>query len=151
MVDPAPILAPVLPSVRLEVEGRSAVSQNTIPLGLRRGLQRRCPNCGEGSLFAGYLKVLKTCPRCGNDNGRYRAHDGPAYFTILIVGHVVVAPLFAASIFGSWSPFVLLILGLPLVGAATLLFLPFIKGGWIGLLWATSSPSGHPSDAPSAP
>lgn len=148
MTDPVPALAS---SLGTGLDAHPSPAQKTIPIGVRRGLQRHCPNCGEGALFEGYLKVRKICPRCSNDNGRYRADDGPAYFTILIVGHVVVAPLFAASIFGAWSPFLLLLLGLPLVGAATLLFLPFIKGGWIGLLWATTTASAHPSEAPETP
>lgn len=110
------------------------------PLGMKRGLFRRCPNCGVGALFQGYLKVQPTCSECGHDNGHYRADDGPAYFTILLIGHLVVAPLFALSIVKSWSPLVLLVVGLPLVGAATLASLPFIKGAWIGVLWGTSAP-----------
>jgi uncharacterized protein (DUF983 family) len=82
--------------------------------------------------------VEPRCPSCAHQNGRYRPDDGPAYFTILIVGHVVIGPLFALSIAGSWSPFLLLALGLPLVAGATLAGLPFIKGGWIGVLWASS-------------
>lgn len=117
----------------------AAATPRSAPLGLRRGLQRRCPECGAGALFQGYLKVQPTCSACGHDNGRYRADDGPAYFTILLIGHLVVAPLFALSIVKSWSPLILLLVGMPLVGAATLASLPFIKGGWIGVLWGTSS------------
>jgi uncharacterized protein (DUF983 family) len=115
-----------------------AAQKRRFPVGLGRGLTRRCPNCGKGALFRGYLKVEPLCAACGHDNAQYRADDGPAYFTILIVGHVIVAPLFALSIFAAWSPFVLLGVGLPLVGLATLTFLPFLKGGWIGVLWATT-------------
>jgi uncharacterized protein (DUF983 family) len=78
------------------------------------------------------------CPVCGHDNAQHRADDGPAYFTILLIGHLVVAPLFAVSVVSSWSPLVLLAVGLPLTGAATLAALPFIKGGWIGVLWGVS-------------
>ncbi len=114
-------------------------------LGLKRGLTRRCPNCGEGALFEGYLKVRGTCPACGHDNGRYRADDGPAYFTILLVGHLVIAPLFALSVASSWSPVIGLVVGLPLTAAATLSALPFIKGGWIGVLWGVAKPEDEPA------
>jgi len=108
----------------------------SILTGLKRGVRRHCPNCAEGHLFDGYLKVRPVCEACGNDNARYPADDGPAYFTIFVVGHLVVAPLLALSVIKSWSPFLLLAFALPIVAAAALALLPFIKGAWIGLLWA---------------
>ncbi len=117
----------------------AAVSPRPLSLGLRRGVSRRCPNCGEGELFCGYLKVQERCAVCGHDLSQHRADDGPAYFTILLIGHLVIAPLFALSVVKSWSPFLLLLVGLPLVATATLVALPFVKGAWIGVLWSTSS------------
>ena len=57
-----------------------------------RGWRCRCPNCGTGPMLRGYLKVRDTCPVCGEDFHHQRADDGPAYLTILIVGHLM-APL----------------------------------------------------------
>lgn len=54
-----------------------------------RGLRCKCPNCGEGALFAKYLKVADACPTCGEVLKHHRADDGPAYLTILIVGHIL--------------------------------------------------------------
>ncbi len=79
---------------------------------------------------------------CGNDNGRYPADDGPAYFTILIVGHIVIAPLLAMSVIESLSPAIIAAVGLPLVGGVTLAILPFAKGGWIGVLWGSGKYDG---------
>jgi uncharacterized protein (DUF983 family) len=107
--------------------------------GILRGLKRHCPNCGQGRLFAGYLKVQPTCAQCGHDNGRYRADDGPAYVTVLLVGHVMVAPMLTFPVIWQASPFLVAPLALLTVGSATLAALPFIKGGFIGLLWATGS------------
>jgi len=112
------------------------LAPKSIVTGLKRGVRRHCPNCAEGHLFDGYLKVRPTCEVCGNDNGRYPADDGPAYFTIFVVGHLVVAPLLALSVIKAWSPFLLLAFALPIVAVAALALLPFIKGAWIGLLWA---------------
>ena len=103
---------------------------------MTRGFVGRCPNCGEGKLFYRYLKVSPACPACGHDLDQYPSDDGPAYFTIFVVGHLVVAPLLALSVIKSWSPFLLLAFALPIVAAAALALLPFIKGAWIGLLWA---------------
>ena len=52
------------------------------------GIKCRCPNCGKGKLFRKYLKVQQHCAACGHDNAQYPADDGPAYFTMLIVGHL---------------------------------------------------------------
>lgn len=55
-------------------------------LGLWRGF------CGRGPLLARYLTVVSPCAICGNVNAQYPSDDAPPYFTILIVGHFVVAP-----------------------------------------------------------
>ncbi len=114
------------------------MSSNAILTGLKRGGRRRCPNCAKGRLFDGYLQVQRSCEVCANDNGRYPADDGPAYFTIFIVGHLVIAPLLALSVIESLSPFLILAFAIPLVTLLTLALLPFIKGAWIGVLWATT-------------
>jgi uncharacterized protein (DUF983 family) len=62
---------------------------------LLAGLAARCPNCGEGALFDGFLKVASACPACGYDLSAADSGDGPAVFIILIVGFVVA---FAALI-----------------------------------------------------
>jgi uncharacterized protein (DUF983 family) len=49
----------------------------------------RCPRCGKGSLFGGFLNVAKQCSVCGLDYSRFEAGDGPAVFVILIVGAIV--------------------------------------------------------------
>ena len=104
--------------------------------GIVRGLKGRCPNCGEGRLYRAYLKVEPTCPACGHDLCRYRADDAPAYLTILIVGHLVVAPLLAFPFILSWPVWLVLGTTLPALAILTLVLLPRIKGAVIGLQWA---------------
>ena len=53
------------------------------------GLACRCPNCGKGRLFAGFLKVSERCEACGFDLRKADSGDGPTVFIILIVGGVV--------------------------------------------------------------
>ena len=107
--------------------------------GFMRGLAGRCPNCGEGHLFAGYLKVQPRCEACGHDLTVYRADDGPAYFTILIVGHLIIAPLLCFSFIWTWNPVLVLFLTLPPILAATLILLPRVKGAFIGGQWANGA------------
>ena len=101
-----------------------------------RGLKGRCPACGEGKLFSRYLKVRPTCSHCGLDLAKYPADDGPAYFTILIVGHLVVAPLLAFRVIWTLPTGLLLAILLPALSALILLFLPIVKGAVVGVLWA---------------
>jgi len=54
------------------------------------GLKSRCPRCGEGKLFDGYLNIAPKCNKCGLDYSFIDAGDGPAVFIILIVGFIVV-------------------------------------------------------------
>lgn len=115
--------------------------------GLKRGLQRRCPNCGRGPLFKGYLKVEDHCPSCGHDNGQYPADDAPPYFTIFLVGHFVLAPLLMLDVILKASPLVLVAILVPLIGAVTLAALPFVKGAVIGAQWALRTPTIGEEDA----
>ena len=62
-----------------------ATGQGTI----RAAFLGRCPRCGQGSLFAGYLSIAKCCERCGLDYSSFDPGDGPAVFVILIVGFLV--------------------------------------------------------------
>ena len=59
------------------------------PSVLAASLWGRCPRCGKGRLFGGYLKVARSCSSCGLDYTGFEAGDGPAVFVILIVGAIV--------------------------------------------------------------
>ncbi|WP_293379299.1 DUF983 domain-containing protein [Phenylobacterium sp. SCN 70-31] len=61
------------------------------PSSLSAGLRCRCPQCGEGKLFAGFLKIAPRCERCGLDFGFAEPADGPAFFVMSGVSIVVVA------------------------------------------------------------
>ena len=113
----------------------SAAEKRSVGLGMKRGAMLRCPNCGEGHLYRKYLKV-QACEACGNDNTRYPADDAPPYFTILIVGHLIVAPLLFFP--WIWQANIWLVLGtvIPALLLATLAFLPVVKGAVVGLHWA---------------
>lgn len=77
-------------------EGRST-GPRLISRSLLRGAWLRCPACGTGALFHRYLKVSDNCSHCGEALHHHRADDGPTYFTIVIVGHVVVSLVLAVE------------------------------------------------------
>lgn len=103
---------------------------------LLRGWNRKCPNCGKGHVFQGYLKVRDHCAVCHEPLHHQRADDGPAYLTILIVGHLM-APLML-MVYTDFEPDPLVTASIFTVGcvALSLYLLPRIKGGWVALQWA---------------
>ena len=101
-----------------------------------RGVRGRCPHCGSGRLFYRYLKVSPLCEACGIDLDRYPSDDGPAYFTILLVGHLIIIPILLMPIIWQAPPAIIVpAVVIPLI-ALTLIILPRTKGAVIGLLYA---------------
>jgi uncharacterized protein (DUF983 family) len=103
---------------------------------MRRGFMLKCPRCGQGAVLHSYLKVNDKCEECDLDLSLARADDGPAYFTILLVGHLAG---FGIHIMWSlWEPSPMVMFGT--IGTATvalsLALLPRFKGALIGLQWA---------------
>jgi uncharacterized protein (DUF983 family) len=96
----------------------------------------RCPNCGRGRLFRAFLKVTDRCPACHEALFHHQADDAPAYFVILIVGHLVIPLVLAVEV--AWSPpyWLHAAIWLPLtVGLAVGLLQP-VKGAIVGWQWA---------------
>src|SRR3546814_6132215 len=60
------------------------------PSAYAAGLACRCPRCGRGRLFDGYLTVRPVCDACGLDLASHDTGDGPSVFVIFILGAVVV-------------------------------------------------------------
>jgi len=109
------------------------------PLGqaMRRGFVGRCPHCGVGRMFRAYLKVVDSCPVCGEDLSPQRADDAPAYLTMLVVGHFIVIGIMSEDELFPNAPW-LLIAGLwsLLAIGVSLAILPRIKGALVGYQWA---------------
>ncbi|WP_341198407.1 DUF983 domain-containing protein [Lentibacter algarum] len=103
---------------------------------LLKGWRGKCPKCGSGPLLKSYLKVHSECAVCGEDFTLQRADDGPAYLTILVVGHLMI-PLMHIS-FVKFRPEPLTLFTIFALGttALTLYLLPKMKGAVIGFQWA---------------
>src|SRR5271167_1216006 len=63
----------------------------TVTESALRGLACRCPRCGKGKLYAGFLNLRPGCDGCELDYAFIDAGDGPAVFVIMIAGAIVVA------------------------------------------------------------
>jgi uncharacterized protein (DUF983 family) len=116
----------------------TATDEEDRPLrpALARGWRRRCPNCGAGPMMRGYLTVRDACPVCGEALYHQRADDGPAYLTILIVGHLVAPALILTYSHFEPDPLFVAVLFSVLTSALSLYLLPRLKGGMVALQWA---------------
>jgi uncharacterized protein (DUF983 family) len=95
---------------------------------IRRGLACRCPRCGEGALFQGFLGLRPRCDRCGLDYGFTDSGDGPAVFVILIAGFVVVGCALGVEVLYRPPYWVHAVLWIPLILLVTLGLLRSTKG-----------------------
>ncbi|NHF72187.1 DUF983 domain-containing protein [Paracoccus xiamenensis] len=103
---------------------------------MRRGAMRKCPACGKGAMFEGYLKVRDHCPSCGEALHYQRADDGPAYLTILLVSHLGAPLLLWVFLTYQPSPISMLIGFSAGAIVLCLALLPLIKGAMVGAQWA---------------
>jgi len=114
----------------------SAQPRRPMWLSMRRGFFGRCPNCGIGRMFRAFLKVADRCPACGEALHHHRADDAPAYFVILIVGHVVVPLALVVEVAYAPPYWLHAVLWLPLTIALAIGLLQPIKGAIVGWQWA---------------
>jgi uncharacterized protein (DUF983 family) len=113
------------------------VSETSWLSSLARGFRRRCPRCGEGRMFTGYLTVPESCPTCALAFEPLRADDAPAYFTVFIVGHVIVTGLLLLQKLAHPDAWVQYSIWIPLTLVLTLGLLPFVKGAVMGAIYAS--------------
>ncbi|HEY9012286.1 MAG TPA: DUF983 domain-containing protein [Devosia sp.] len=104
-----------------------------LPSPFSAGLRCRCPHCGEGQLFSGYLKTVSRCETCGADLSFAQTTEGPAVFIILVVGFIIIGA--AAVVEGLFHPppFVHLLLWVPGTVILSLLLLRPFKATMIAL------------------
>jgi uncharacterized protein (DUF983 family) len=97
------------------------------------GLACRCPKCGEGPLFEGFLRVMPRCEACGFDLRSADSGDGPAVFVILIGGFLVCFLALFTEVAFHPPVWVHLVLWLPLAAIVCLGLLRPFKGVLIAL------------------
>jgi uncharacterized protein (DUF983 family) len=117
-------------------QSQEPIDDRPVKAAIKRGLACKCPACGQGRMFRAYLKVADTCPNCGEALYHHRADDGPAYLTILIVGHILAPVLLFA--YAHWKPepwmmAVGLSIGCILLSLA---LLPRMKGMVVAIQWS---------------
>jgi uncharacterized protein (DUF983 family) len=105
----------------------------TLTEAVLRGIACRCPGCGKGKLFAGFLTLRPRCDTCGLDYNFVDAGDGPAVFIIMIAGAIVVACALIVEVKYQPPYWVHAVLWIPLILITTLLPLRVMKSLLISL------------------
>jgi uncharacterized protein (DUF983 family) len=120
----------------------AAPEKSSAPVS-RVALLGRCPACGDGRLFDGYLKVAKSCRRCGLDFAPFQAGDGPAAFVILIVGFLVAGGALLVEV--SYAPpyWVHAVIWGPTILVLSLGLLRLLKGGLIAMQFKHKAEEGR--------
>jgi len=116
-------------------------SSGNLPIG--RGLRGRCPRCGEGHLFQGFLTLRPACERCGLDYRFADAGDGPAVFVILIGGGIVVFAALITEVLFQPPYWLHAFLWFPLILIVTLAPLRLLKGLLIALQYHHKAAEGR--------
>jgi uncharacterized protein (DUF983 family) len=114
----------------------AALPPRPIWRSLRRGMLSRCPACGLGPLFRAFLKVADRCTACEEELHHHQADDAPAYFVILIVGHIIVPLALIVEVAYSPPYWLHAALWLPLTAGLAIGLLAPIKGAIVGWQWA---------------
>lgn len=112
------------------------------PLGaaMWRGLRGRCPGCGEGRLFARYLRQVESCGVCREPLGHIRSDDAAPWLTILVVGHIAVPVILLVEQHSQWPTWLAMTVWPLFALGLSLAVLPRAKGLLVSIIWATRAP-----------
>jgi uncharacterized protein (DUF983 family) len=123
---------------------------NPLRAAVVRGLCGRCPRCGKGRLFEGFLAVAPRCSQCGLDFAFADSADGPAFFVMSLSGFVVVFAALMTEVLYEPPLWLHAMLWPPLILITTLAPLRPAKGLMIALQWHHRAAEGRLSN-PEAP
>jgi uncharacterized protein (DUF983 family) len=121
----------------------TARGDRALPSPYVAGVTCRCPRCGRGRLFTGFLTLARRCESCGLDYDFADAGDGPAVFVILIAGFLVVGA--AVIVDFLWRPpyWVHALLWIPMILVVTLGLLRPLKGLLVALQFRHKAEEGR--------
>lgn len=107
------------------------------------GLMGKCPRCGKGRLFTGFLALEPRCGSCGLDYSFADSGDGPAIFVMLIAGFIVAGAAWWAEVRYEPPYWVYLVVFLPLTAFVCLGLLRPAKGLLIALQYYNKAEEGR--------
>lgn len=107
------------------------------------GLGGKCPRCGRGELFEGFLSLRATCPRCGLDYSKADSGDGPAVFIIFITGFVGVLLAFILRFGFGAPPWAVLLVACAVTVGLTFALLRPMKATLVALQYRNKAAEGR--------
>ena len=111
---------------------------------LRRALRKRCPQCGERTLFARYARLNASCVRCGLVFRREPgAQTGSMYLTAIVTQLLAAAMIGLAWVCTDWGVATFLGVSIPLMFAFCAVSLPFCQSLWVGVEYVTDANNGE--------
>ena len=113
-----------------------------------RGIACKCPRCGKGRIYSGFLTLRPSCEVCGLDFAFMDSGDGPAIFMIMIAGAIVVGAALIVEVKYQPPFWLYAALWLPLIAATTLLPLRSMKSLLIALQYHHKAAPGRLIDRP---
>jgi uncharacterized protein (DUF983 family) len=118
--------------------------QNYPPISpISAGLAGRCPRCGDGKMFSGFISVAPRCTNCGLDYSFADSGDGPAVFVALIGGFIVLGAALWTEIVYQPPMWVHMVVFLPLTLIVCLGLLRPFKGVLIALQYRNKAELGR--------
>jgi len=109
------------------------------PPAISSGLSGRCPECGEGRLFTGFLTFANQCEACGADFTDEDAGDGPTVFVIFIVGIFIVPMALAFQLIADAPTWLVLTIWIPIIILVCLALLRLLRGVMFNLAWVNKA------------
>src|SRR5713226_245501 len=117
--------------------------EHSLRLPIARGLACRCPRCGKGKLFDGFLALAPRCEVCGLDYSFVDSADGPAFFVMFFAGFIVAGSALAVEVLYAPPYWVHALLWTPLILLTTLAPLRPMKGLLIALQYHHKAAEGR--------
>ena len=105
---------------------------------LARGLQRKCPHCGEGEVLSGYVTMVPACAVCFESFAHISADDAPPWLSIIVVGHIMISLVMTIEMNFKFPMLAEAAFMVAMAGALTALLMPVSKGVVIAVLWAVT-------------
>ncbi|UOM35434.1 DUF983 domain-containing protein [Acuticoccus sp. I52.16.1] len=127
---------PADPSADFAIDRDDLLATRSVWRAMWNGTKARCPACGDGGLYDGFIKVADACPTCGEALHHHRADDAPPYIVMMIVGHVVIAIMLLYEMMMTPQLWLHAAIFLPMTVVMSLLLMRPVKGMLVGLQWA---------------
>jgi uncharacterized protein (DUF983 family) len=110
------------------------------------GVLARCPRCGTGKLFAGFLQLAPSCSSCSLNYDFADAGDGPAVFVILFAGFLVAGGALVTELVYQPPYWLHALIWGPLAVLVPMAMLRPFKGVLVALQYANAAREGRHSN-----